>query len=181
MKPDRPFEELDHHVAEDRVADHHVGQVTRQVLALDVALESEAGGVEQFRRALDPGVALALLLTDRQQRHAWVGDAQDALGEDGPHPGELGQVLGGRIGIGADVEQDHRSRGGHHLDRERRPVHAGQSPEPQHGRRHPGAGVAGGDDRVGFATPDELHRDEDGRVLLLAQGERGMLVHGDDL
>ena len=39
-----------------------------------------------------------------------LGDAEHALGEDRAHPGVLGEVLGGRVGVGADVEQDHRAR-----------------------------------------------------------------------
>ena len=66
--------------------------------------------------------------------------------------------------IGPDV--------GDHLDRERRAVDARQAAEPQDGGGHAGAGVAGGHDRVGLAALDEVHRDEDRRVLLLAQGER---------
>ena len=152
-----------------------------QVLALDVALEPQPGRIEQLGRALDPGVALALLLADRQQGDARVGDAEDALGEDRAHPRELGEVLGGRVRVGADVEQDHRAGRGHHLDRERRTIDAGQPAEPQDGRRHAGAGVAGGHHGVGLATPDEIHGHQDRRVLLLAQGERRVLVHGDDL
>ena len=175
------LEELDHDVAEDRVADHHVGQVAGQVLALDVALEAQPGCVEQLGRALDPGVALALLLADRQQCHARPGDAQDALGEDRAHLGVLDEVLRGRIRVGADVEQDHRAGRGDHLHRQRGAVDAGQPPEAQDGRGHARPGMAGGHDRVGFAALDEVDRDDDRGVLLLAQGERGMLVHADDL
>ena len=41
--------------------------------------------------------------------------------------------------------------------------------------------MARGHDRVGFAALDEVDRDDDRRVLLLTKGERGMLVHADDL
>ena len=37
------------------------------------------------------------------------------------------------------------------------------------------------DDGIGFAVLHEVRRDEDARVLLLAQGQRRMLVHADDL
>jgi hypothetical protein len=41
--------------------------------------------------------------------------------------------------------------------------------------------VAGGHDGIGLAVLDEVHRDEDRRVLLLAQGEGRVFVHADDL
>ena len=175
------LEELDHDVAEDRVADDDVGHVGGQVLALDVALEAQVGRVEQLGGALDPGVALALLLADRQQRDARLRDAQHALGEDRAHPRVLDEVLGGRVGVGADVEEDHRPVRGDHLDGEGRAIDAGQPAEAQDRGGHPGAGVTGGHDRVGLAALDEVDGDEDRRVLLLAQGQRGMLVHPDDL
>ena len=97
----------------------------------------------------------------RQQRDPRVVDAQHLLGEDRAHPRVLGEVLGGRVGVGADVEQDDRSRLGRHLDREARTVDAGQAAEPQDRRGHPGPGVAGGDDRVRLSVPDEVGRDDD--------------------
>ena len=143
--------------------------------------KSEAGRVEQLRRALDPGITLALLLADRQERHAWPGDAQDALGEDRAHLGVLDEVLRGRIGVRADVEQDHRTAGGDHLHGERRAIDTGQPAQSQDGGGHPGARVAGGHDRVRLTTLDEVDPDDDRRVLLLAQGEGRVLVHADDL
>ena len=108
-------------------------------------------------------------------------DAQDALGEDRAHPRVLDEVLGSRVGVGADVEEDHRALRGDHLDRERRAIDAGQPAEPQDRGGHPGAGVTRGHDRVRLAVLDQVDRDEDRRVLLLAEGQRRMLVHPDDL
>ena len=181
MKPDRPSKNLMTTLPSDRVADDDVGRVLREVLALDVAHEVQAGRVEQLGRRLDPGVALALLLADRQQRDAGPGHAQHPLGEDRAHLGVLGEVLGRRVGVGADVEQDHGPRVGDHLDREGRAVDAGQAAQAQDRGGHAGAGVTGGHDRVGLAAPDEVGGDEDRRVLLLAQRQRRVLVHPDDL
>ena len=61
------------------------------------------------------------------------------------------------------------------------PVDAAQAPEAQDRGRHARAGVPGGHDRVGLPAPDEVRGDEDRGVLLLAQGERGLLVHVHDL
>ena len=175
------LEELDHDVAEHRVADDHVGHLPGQVLALDVADEVEVGLVDELGRALDPGLALALLLPDREQRDARAVHAQHALGEDRAHARVLREVLRGRVGVGADVEQHERPAAGRDLDREAGPVDALQAAEAEDGGRHAGAGVARGHDRVGLALPDEVRGDEDRRVLLLAQGHRRVLVHADDL
>ena len=70
---------------------------------------------------------------------------------------------------------------GDHLDRQRGPVDALQAPQVEDGRRDAGAGVAGGDDRVGLAVADEAHADVDARVALAADGGSGMLLHGDRL
>ena len=181
MKPDRPSKNLMTTLPRTASQTTTSARWLVQVLALDVALEAQVRRVEQLGRALDPGVALALLLADRQERDARLGDAQHALGEDRAHPRVLDEVLGGRVGVRADVEQDHRPADGDHLDGERRAVDAGQAAEAQDRGGHPGPGVAGGDDGVGLAAPDQVHGDEDRRVLLLAQGERRVLVHADDL
>ncbi len=175
------LEELDDDVAQDGIAHDDVGQVLREVLALDIALEPQARGVEQLRGALDPGVALALLLPDREQRDARAGDPDHALGEDRAHLGVLEQVLRGRVGVGADVEEDQRPGVRDHLDGQGRSVHAGQASEAQDRGGHAGAGMTGGDDGIGLTAADEVHRDEDRGVLLLAQGQGRMLVHADDL
>ena len=109
------------------------------------------------------------------------GDAEHALREDRAHPGVLGEVLGGRIGVGADVEQHHRPGVRDHLDGERRAIDAGQPAEAQDRGGHARAGMPGGHHGVRLAALDQVHRDEDRGVLLLAHGERRMLVHADDL
>ena len=175
------LEELDDDVAEHGVAHDDVSQVPGQVLPLDVALEPQVRRVEQLGGALDAGVALALLLADRQEGDTWPRDTLDAFREDRPHPGVLDEVLRRGVRVGADVQQDHRSGIGDHLDRQRRAVHAGQAAETKHRGGHPGTGVTGRDDGVGATVADEVDRHEDRGVLLLAQGQRRMLVHAHDL
>ena len=74
-----------------------------QVLALHVAREVEVRAVEELSRPLDAGIALALLLADREEGDARSLDPEGALGEEGAHPGVLGQVLGSRVRVGPDV------------------------------------------------------------------------------
>ena len=82
-----------------------------------------------------------------------LGDADDALGEDRAHPGVLDEVLGRRVGVGADVEEHERPARADHLDGERRAIDARQPPDPQDRGGHRGAGVARGHDRVGACRP----------------------------
>ena len=130
----------------------------------------EVGPVEELGRPLDPQVALALLLADRQQGHAGRRNAQDAFAEDRAHPGVLGQVLRARIGVCADVEEHERAAVRHELDRQGRPIDAGQPPQAEDRRGHPRARVTGGHDRVCLAALDEIGRDEDRGVLLARVG-----------
>ena len=174
------LEELDHHVADDRVAHDDVGHEPRQVLALDVADEVEVRLVEQLRRARDAGVALALLLADREQGHPRPHHAQHVLAEDGAHPRVLRQVLRGGVGVRADVQEHERHRTREHHG-EAGPVDAGERAEDQLGRRHPRACVTRGHDGVGVARLDELGGDPDGAVGLADQGPRRVLVHPHDL
>ena len=81
-----------------------------EVLALDVADEVQVGPVEQLGRLGDPGIALALLLADRQQGDPRPLHAEDPLGEEGAHLGVLVEVLAARVGVGADVEEHERPR-----------------------------------------------------------------------
>ena len=110
-----------------------------------------------------------------------VANAEHALREDRAHVRVLDEVLGRRVRVGADVEQDERAVVRDHLDGEGRSVDARQAAEAQDRGGHAGAGVTRGDDRVRLAAPDEVHGDQDRGVLLLAQGEGRMLVHADDL
>ncbi len=151
MKLDRPFEELDGHVADRRVAHDHVRQVRDEVLAFDVADEAQVTGRDEDRRVLDPLLALAALFPDREQRDRRLMDAQHLLAEDRPHACVLGQVVAGRIGRGADVQEHERALVGDHLDGQRRAIDAGQATEAEDGGSHAGAGVAGRHDRVRLA------------------------------
>ena len=91
------------------------------------------------------------------------------------------EVLGRRVGVGADVEEHERPARADHLHGQGRAIDAGEPPDSEDGGGHRRAGVARGHHGVRASVPDEVTRDGDRRVLLLAQGEGGMLVHLDDL
>jgi len=70
-EPGQTLEELHRYVADDRVANRHVGDVLHEIAPLDVTDEVQAAVlVEHLRRLPDRQVALALLLADREQGDA---------------------------------------------------------------------------------------------------------------
>jgi hypothetical protein len=93
-------------------------------------------------------------------------DAQHLLAEDRPHACVLGEVVTGRIGRGADVQEHEGAFVGDHLDGQCRAIDAGQAAEAEDGSRHAGAGVAGRHDRVRLARSDEAHADVDAGIAL---------------
>ena len=134
------------------------------------------------RRLLDGQVALALLLADREQRDARLRDAQDPLGVERAHVGELVEVVAGRVHVGADVEQHERAGLGDHLDGQRRPVHAGQAAELA-GPRPPCPRPSDRPSRARRARPCLIRSMATmiERVLLGLEGEGRRLVHLHDL
>lgn len=105
----------------------------------------------------------------------------DRLGQGRAHDGELQQVLGRAIDIGAQVEHGRGAPGLVGDGRgNSRTVDAIQRLEHVAGNRHPGAGIARRDAGVGAAVLDRLRRQAHGRVFLAAQRDLDRVVHGDD-
>ena len=100
--------------------------------------------------------------------------------EEGAHARVLGEVVGGRVGRGADVQQHERPLSVDHLDGERRPIDAGQAPEAEDAGGHAGARVARGHDRVGLGRPDERMATRI-EASFFAGRTGGVLVHADEL
>ena len=171
------LEELDGHVADRGIADDHIGQVRDEILALDVADETQVAGRDEGRGVLDPLLPLAALLADGQQRDGGLMDAEYLFAEDGAHARVLRQVVSARIGRGPDVEEHEWSLVGDHLHGQRRPIDARQASQAKDGGRHARPRMAGRHDRIGAAFPDEAHADVDARVSLAPHGRRGMLLH----
>jgi hypothetical protein len=153
-----------------------------KVAPLDVADEVQAAViVEQLGGLLDRLVALALLLADGEQRDARILDAENPLCVDGAHVRELVEIVAARVHVRADVEQDERARLRHHLNRQSGAIDPWQSTELENRRRHARPGVARGNQRVGPALLEQVHRDHDRRILLGLQRERRRFVHFHDL
>ncbi len=74
--------------------------------------------------ATTSAVPLPGLLAHRQQPHARPRHPEHAAAEGRAHEGELDQLLGPHLDVGADVEQQRPAAGDRHQHGERRPVHA---------------------------------------------------------
>ena len=139
------LERLQRDVAGEPVGDGHVEGVGHQVAPLDVADEADPRRLlQQGERLLAQRVALAGLLTDRQQADAGLVDVEALARVHRPHLGELHEPLGLDLGVGAGVDQHGRRRAGHG-DRggDGRALDALDPAHPQQRRGHRGAGVAG--------------------------------------
>ena len=95
-------------------------------------------------------VSLLRLLADREQADGRPRPVEDLLGEGSAHHGELDEVLGTAVGVGACVDQHRDPLPGGDRHRDRRAQHAGEPPQVQQARREHGARVAGGDLNLGF-------------------------------
>ena len=114
-------------------------------------------------------------------------DVEHGGAEGGAEEGELDQVLGADLDVGADVEEEDRFAGDRELDRQRRPLHALEPAQAEGRRRHRRPGRAGADHRRRRALGDVaggahdrglgLRPDRRHRVLLVADPLRGL----DDL
>ena len=124
-------------------------------------------------------VSLFGLLADRQKPHLGIANPEDLLREDGAHVRELAQVLRPAVRVGAGVDQNRRPAPGGQDDRDPGPVDAPQPPDLEQPRGKHGAGVPGGDGRVGSALADEPTRNDKRAVALGADGFGGFLVHRD--
>ena len=86
---------LQHHVAGEAVGDDDVGLVLEELARLDVADEGRhAALAEQGPRLVDELVALVLLLADREDADARLGDAERGARVEPRHDGVLEEVLG---------------------------------------------------------------------------------------
>ena len=123
-----------------------------------------------------------VLGSDREQADARPRHAENDAVINLPHHGELLEVTGFGIHIGAHIEQ-HRSPalGGGENGCQRRPVHACQHPEHDFERGHHGPRVAGADEPVGLALAHQARSHANGGVALAAKGFCRRVFHGDGL
>ena len=176
----RALHHLQRDVAGEAVGDDDVDLRRRQVAALDVA-----GEVDPRRLGEDPvrlddlRPSLARLLADREQADRRLVHVLHRGGEGGAEEGELDQVLGADLDVGADVEEEHRFPRRRDRHRERRPLHAFEALQAEGGGGHRRPGRAEADHRRGVAVGDVGGGAHHRGLLALAHRVDGVVVVAD--
>src|SRR5262245_37300403 len=98
---------LQHHVADEAIADHDIRGAAVNVAALDIADEllAQAAGVEERVRVLGEIVPLLLLLADVHQTDGRTRSLKNVPCEDAAHHPVLEQMRGLGADVGADIDQ----------------------------------------------------------------------------
>ena len=136
------FGRLQHHVADEAVADEDFGRALVDVVAFDIAVEIEARRAQQFPGALRELVALDLFLADVEEADRRPLDAVHRRHQRGSHDRELHELLGRAIDVGAQVQHRHDAVARRQLRGDGRAVDAGQRLQHEARDRHQRAGVA---------------------------------------
>ena len=138
-------------------------------------------GAEHGEGVAGEGVAFGVFFTDGEEADAGVGDLEDVAGIHGAHDGELEEIFGVGIDVGAYVQQQGGAADGGDDGGEGGAVDAGEAAEDHLGGCHGGAGVACGEEALGEAFADALEADAHGGIALGTDGLGGFVVHGDPL
>ena len=106
------FAGLEGDVADEAVADDDVGVAVEEVAAFDVADEVDVGELaEEGQGVAGEGVALGVFFADGEQADAGAVDAEDVAGVHVAHDGELDEVVGVGVDVGAYVEEERWAAG----------------------------------------------------------------------
>ena len=156
------FGGLEGDIADETVAHHHIGSALEDVVAFDVAVKIEAARAQQFGRLLHHFIALDLFFADVEQSDAGAFLVLHGRYQHGAHDGELQQMLGRAVDVGAQVEHvDLAFHGGQYAG-DGGTVYPRQGLEHEARNRHQRAGIAGADAGVRFAALDQIDGDAHG-------------------
>ena len=164
-------------VADETITHHHVSGSFENIIALDVAKKIQVAVPEQLRGLLDHLVTLDVFAADIQQADAGVGFVFQRGDQRGTHQGKLQQVLGGAIGVGAQVEHTNLALPGRQVRGNRGTINAGDGFQHIARRRHQRTGIAGADTGQRFAVFDQIDADPHRGIFLAAQRGLRRFVH----
>ncbi len=172
---------LEHDVADEAVAHYHVGFPLVDSVAFDVADEIEPAFAQHLRRLLHHLVAFDILLADVEQADARPVLVLYRSDQRRPHDRELQQMLRPAIDVGAEIEDVGGAAHAGQRGDDRGAVDARKHLENEARHRHQRPRVTGADTGLRFAVLDEVYRDANRRILLVAQRESWRFVHQHDL
>ena len=127
-------------------------------------------------------VAFVLFLADREQSDPRLLHFQHEARINLAHQAELRSICGSQSTLAPTSTHHHRRAfmSGENAGK-RRAVHAGNFAQHHLGDGHAGAGVAGGEEAIGFAVGGQAGADVHRTVLFAAGRFGGVIVHGDAL
>jgi hypothetical protein len=91
---------LEHHVPDEAVAHHDVGNVVKEILTFDVSDEVHGSQIEQLRSFERLLVAFGALLADREHGYSRIFHMKDGLRVRRTHDAELLQPFGAAVHVG---------------------------------------------------------------------------------
>ena len=156
-------------------ADDDVHGSAEHVPALHVADEVQTGPLQDPKHLAGELGALALLLADRHEADPGRGRADDLLGVEMTHDGELPELRRLGVQIGSDVQHHGPPPAGREDPGQGGTVHTVDRPDDRLGRDHRRTGVAGRDHGLGSAFAHQPGANPYGSVPLLADGCRRLL------
>ena len=178
----RALDRLEQDVADETVADDHVGFPFEDVVAFDVAAKGDRRiAAEPLEGLLGDAVALEILLADAQQAHRRARLPEDGLGVQAAHQGELLELDFVAVRVRPRVDEQNRTSDGGQDGADGGALDAGDAPQDEDRGRDHRAGAPGREKRVRLAILDELHAPVDRRVAFQAHRLGRRLAHGDHL
>ena len=164
------------------VGHDHVGDAANDVAALDVADELERIGAGRTLAQRGSGVEHQTAAADRflavgQQPDARARQAEHGARERGAHEGELHQVLGPGLGVGAHVEQRDRIAGHGQGNGQGGPVDPAGALDVEQARGERSSGRSAAHERLRATVGDGARRLDDrclGRRAHSTHGVRGL-------
>ena len=175
------FAGLEHRVADEAVADHHVGGTAEDPVALDIAEVGDPGILPQPGiRLADAAGTLRALDADVEQRHPRRDQAVHMARHELAHQGEVDQASGTRLDVGAQVEQIAAppiASGNGGADRRPRDARHRAQGTPRQG--HQGAGVTGTDPGQGVTGGETIEHPGHAGIGAVAQRLAGALRLAD--
>ncbi len=164
-------------VAREAVGHHDVDPAREDVIAFHEAHVVQPAAREQRVRRLHHLVSLHVLLADVEETDAWRRETVHVAGDDGAHGGELAQLLGCRLGVGAQIEHVRVTvRGGDGGD-DGGALHAGQSSEHEVRDRGERSGVTRAHARAGAPVLHQIDRDAHRGVFLATDRLAWLVFH----
>ncbi len=173
--------ELEQHVTGEAVGDDHVHRPSQDVSALHVSHEVESALREELVGRDRQIVALPRLLADREEPDPGPRSSQDLHSVDVAHEGELREMVGLALGVGARVQHDAGLGLGGEDDHDRGTRNALDTSEGGQCGGHHRARVPRRDEGVGETPLLQADAHGDRRAPLPAQRRGRGLLHADDL